>query len=157
MNGMERAVTDFVIESNLIEGIHGATEAQVQAHIRFFALPEITIGDLERLVEILAAAPLRSMPGMNVRVGSHRPAPGGPEIVRLLDELLEVANAALGERTTFELHVRYETLHPFLDGNGRSGRALWAWMNLRAGRDPFVRRFLHQWYYDSLNALQASR
>ena len=44
----------------------------------------------------------------------------------------------------------YEMLHPFMDGNGRSGRALWAWMMLRLGQDPFALLFLHRFYYQTL-------
>jgi Fic family protein len=36
------------------------------------------------------------------------------------------------------LHWGYEMLHPFADGNGRSGRALALYMMLYAGLDPFM-------------------
>lgn len=37
-----------------------------------------------------------------------------------------------------------------MDGNGRSGRAIWAWMRLKENRDPFQLGFLHSFYYESL-------
>ncbi len=46
--------------------------------------------------------------------------------------------------------VRYELLHPFSVGNGRSGRTLWAWCMLRRGDDPFTLPFLHRFYYQTL-------
>jgi len=48
-------------------------------------------------------------------------------------------------------HFFLDTIHPFIDGNGRSGRVLWAWQEQRAGRDPFALSFLQRWYYDSLD------
>jgi Fic family protein len=50
----------------------------------------------------------------------------------------------------WKCHVRFETLHPFLDGIGRTGRAIWVWQMQRIGRDPFALPFLHRAYYQSL-------
>jgi hypothetical protein len=47
-----------------------------------------------------------------------------------------------------EAHVRYETLHPFTDGNGRTGRALWYWMMVGSSRADLG--FLHAFYYQTL-------
>ena len=114
----------------------------MDAHLAFLALPKVSIQGLQELVSALEpGAVLRDRPGLNVRVGSHFPPPGGPEIRAALERLL-AANLGAWER-----HVEYETLHPFTDGNGRSGRALW----LYDMGDRVPLGFLHTFYYQSLS------
>ena len=61
-----------------------------------------------------------------VRVGSHYPPPAD-EVSGLMFELLEWWNtqsAALSPvLSSAILHYRFEAIHPFADGNGRTGRA----------------------------------
>ncbi|HEX6621814.1 MAG TPA: Fic family protein [Solirubrobacteraceae bacterium] len=143
----------FVAESNRIEGINRLpTQTEIDAHAELLALPAIDVPDLERFVQVVARAPLRERPGQNVRVGPHTPPAGGPHIRVKLDELLH--RIRLAELTPMRGHVEYETLHPFMDGNGRSGRALWAWQTQRDGRDPLAIGFLHAFYYQALNGLR---
>lgn len=148
---LRATVARFVKDSNRIEGIVGRCPfpAEIEAHRTLWARPVVTVPHLEEFVTTVAAAPLRDRKGMNVRVGAHVPPPGHPRLRPVLTTLLGEIDA--GKLTPFEAHVAYEALHPFMDGNGRSGRALWAWHMLRDGLDPFALGFLHSYYYQSLD------
>lgn len=140
---------EFVRESNRIENIvREPTIAEMGAHERLLSRRALDVVAVEEFVRVVADAPLRRAPGQDVTVGGYRPHPGGPEIEEALSYLLDDIN--LGEITPWEGHLRYERLHPFLDGNGRSGRAIWAWHMRKEGRDPFVLSFLRSYYYATL-------
>lgn len=144
---------DFVRESNRIEGITRApTKAEVMQTEVFLALRRPTVLDLESLVQVYQPdARLRSLPHLNVRVGHHIAPPGGPEVERDLRLLLD----RLPAEDPWRLHVAYETLHPFTDGNGRSGRALWAWQMIRRSEYGLGLGFLHRFYYQTLERSRA--
>lgn len=144
----------FLEESNRIEGIRRPVSSnELNAFTRFMSLSIVRVSDLAELVRVFQpGAVLRDRWGLNVRVGNHVPPPGGPEIYSELAALLpSISQSAIRDhsrtsRMAFKVHLQYETLHPFTDCNGRSGRALWAWMyrDLSLG-------FLHRWYYQSLD------
>ena len=154
---MSFSLLDFVRESNRIEGIHREpTEGEVQAHWWLCDRAVLTIPDLQEFVRAVQPdAVLRDRDNLNVRVGRHVAPQGGERVVARLTELLLNAHPApliispFDADDAYQTHQAYEHLHPFTDGNGRSGRAVWLWMMGGIGRAPLG--FLHHWYYQSLN------
>ena len=140
------SLTDFVIESNRIEGIERTTTKQVTATAKFLTLPRLTIDALLELVSVYQpGAQPRFTRGLNVQIGNYFPSVGGPLVKARLQSLLE---NIIPCRDAYEMHVEYEHLHPFTDGNGRSGRVVWLWR--MGGIDAAPLGFLHHFYYQAL-------
>ena len=154
----------FQLESNKIEGIESTNNSEINALTLFLGLPKINISDLVDYVKVIQPnARARFVEGLDVKIYTSKPfakgldnineyfpPPGGPEIHWSLQKILDKVNP-LHTNHPYEIHQEYEALHPFTDGNGRSGRALWAWHMLHV-YGPYVLNigFLHKWYYQSL-------
>lgn len=123
-------IREFVLHSNAIEGIQSTSGGELEATLEFLQKEIVYIEDLTKLVSVYAPGNvLHDRPGLNVRVGSYHAPPGGPQIAERLEKILfEPPHPSLDPvQQVWEIHVAYEMLHPFTDGNGRSCRALWAW------------------------------
>jgi hypothetical protein len=139
---------DFVRESNRIEGIlRDPTSDEIRAHVTFINRVFPKTEHLEAFVGVIAPGHrLRDRYGLDVRVGDHIAPRGCPEIRVALDTLMERVAKGVNAYNPWQAHLDYETLHPFTDGNGRSGRALWLWQMQTA---PLG--FLHSFYYQTLS------
>ena len=136
---------DFIAESNRIEDIEGVSDSDTLAHAALLVAGSIDVEALALFVTAIQPdAVLRDHEGLNVIVGNHRPPAGGPRIRQELERLL----ADMTRYAPYQFHQWYETLHPFTDGNGRSGRALW--LKMMGGIEKVPLGFLHSWYYQSL-------
>ena len=138
------SIKDFVRESNKIEGLlHEPTSAELDVHEWFRALNKPSVGDLSKFVSIVQqGALLRNKAGMGVRVGRYFPPEGGKQIEVWLTKLLNL------DCNPYQRHVEYQLLHPFTDGNGRSGRVLW--LHDMGGVEEAPLGFLHTFYYQTL-------
>lgn len=145
---MIEGFVEFVTESNRIEGIERSpSKVELDATFAFVNLHEITLSDIKALVATLEpGAVIRDQVGMDIHIGNYFPPIGGPDIPDKLQDIVDV----LEFRDAYYTHLGYEKLHPFTDGNGRSGRAIWLW---QMGVDEVVLRkgFLHMFYYQVLS------
>jgi Fic family protein len=86
-----------------------------------------------------------------VRVGRYVP-PAPEEVSGLMFELLQWWNKPAGELSpvlsSAIVHYRFESIHPFADGNGRTGRALALWELYRRGFDTHHIFSVDEYYWE---------
>ncbi len=143
----------FAEESNKIEGIYHTTPEHVEALEALVFGESCYVKDIINYVNVIQPdAQLREHPTLNVRVGAHVAPQGGPQIRENLSDIIMLSEYE--GHDPYTIHQMYENLHPFTDGNGRSGRALWARQMVHIGRSFWDLGFLHTWYYQSLAGQQ---
>jgi len=96
-----------------------------------------------------------------VRVGSHI-APNPNEVIKMLEEMLTEYNASAGSgniiKRIAKLHLTFEFIHPFIDGNGRIGRVLNNYMLMREGYVPINIRFANrEMYYEAFREFEEKK
>jgi Fic family protein len=94
-----------------------------------------------------------------VRVGRHFP-PAAADVSGLMFELLEWWNRNSVKLSpvlsSAILHYQFEYIHPFADGNGRTGRALALWELYRRGFDSHHIFSVDEYYWEDRPAYYAA-
>ena len=129
----------------------------------------ITAADVCRLHRIIAGDVMdQGKAGVyrdvELRVGPYLPPPAN-KVSALMAELLDGWNARSDELSPVisqaVIHYRFEAIHPFADGNGRTGRALALWELYRRGFDSHHIFSVDEFYWEDrpryYRALQAVR
>lgn len=142
-------------ESNLIEGIDDPAEVDqsLKAWAYLLGQDQLThevVCETQRLIcwnqKDLRGdqkGHYRSVSRVNVRVGNYV-APDWHEVDDLMADWLDEHE----QLSPWLNHVQFESIHPFADGNGRTGRALYWWQQVRAGEKPrlFKAAQRHKYY-----------
>jgi len=86
-------------------------------------------------------------------LGAVHIPPNPIKIANLMQELVsDYNNNAKGIKEIATFHVAFERIHPFIDGNGRTGRLLANLELMKQGYPPIDIKFAtRKEYYDSLN------
>ncbi|AFM11221.1 Fic family protein [Turneriella parva] len=94
-----------------------------------------------------------------VRVGDYMP-PAPQDVSGLMFELLDWWNTRSRELSPILssaiLHYRFESIHPFADGNGRTGRSLALWELFRRGFDTHHIFSVDEYYWSDRPAYYAA-
>lgn len=155
----------FLKESYAIEGIHNRVPMQdILAALDFMKNPATNVErlatELCNWVDLIQPfCVLRTLTGQDVQVGNHVAPPGGGQIRLSFEQLIDATQQSQEEEglvvSVFEVHRRYQNLHPFTDGNGRSGRLLALrhayFQDKRTYEMMTTLGWLHTWYYLSLS------
>lgn len=146
---------ELIIQSNAIEGIDDPAEITQSLSAWDYLFKNKTnlnhhvVQQVQKRITL--NQPLRSdqkgyyrdQSQTNVRVGSYRPPDFG-EVPLRMQTWLEMYPM----RTAWESHVDFERIHPFVDGNGRTGRMLMWWIEIKLfDREPTMIRYTDRWSY----------
>jgi Fic family protein len=138
----EREVTNYFAGLRYVEKQAKLTTVR---HEHLFELHRILAGDVMDQGE---AGTYRSI---SVQVGKHFP-PSPDDVSPLMFELLEWWNkdapALSPILSSAILHYQFENIHPFADGNGRTGRALALWELYRRGYDTHHIFSIDEYYWE---------
>jgi len=146
---------DFLNESNKIESVYDAESLCEAAEAWIFLKNQNKLA-LSIIKEIHQRLMKSHLDGKEL--GKFRAIPvyiGGreaPNIYTIRPDLekwlLDVNQRNKTEQQIKEYHVEYERIHPFIDGNGRTGRMFMNWERLRAGMkiDVITEEYKHEYY-----------
>ncbi len=152
---------EFIRESNLVEGIDNAAEDEQSWQAWQWlknqeVLSQTVMLELHRRIMINQLGNIAGhFRNVQVYVGNHV-RPSGEvmrgELYGWGIDMLE----RFDQFTAREMHVRFEKIHPFIDGNGRTGRMFMWWHELKRGEDPTMirsneadRHYYYQWFREN--------
>jgi len=125
----------------------------IEKNVRKKTITHEDILELHRIVagKVMDQGEAGRYRSIRVRVGPYVPPPP-EEVSGLMFELLDWWNRRTAELSpvlsSAILHYRFEAIHPFADGNGRTGRALALWELYRRGFDTHHIFSIDEFYWD---------
>ncbi len=133
----------------------------IEKHARKPSIGHDDIFDLHRILagDVMEQGEAGIYRMIGVRVGAYLP-PHPDDVSGLMFDLLEWWSGRAGELSpvisSAILHYRFEAIHPFADGNGRTGRALALWELYRRGFDTHHIFSVDEYFWEDRPAYYAA-
>lgn len=133
----------------------------VEKHARKKAIRHDDIFDLHRILagEVMDQGEAGRYRTIAVRVGRYVP-PAPEDVSGMMFEMLDWWNKRSADLSpvlsSAILHYRFEAIHPFADGNGRTGRALALWELYRRGFDTHHIFSVDEFYWEDRSRYYAA-
>lgn len=126
----------------------------VEKHAKKTTIRHEDIFDLHRLLaaKVMDQGEAGRYRTIAVRVGKHVPPPArdvSPQMFELLGWWNQKAASLSPVLSSAILHYQFEWIHPFADGNGRTGRALALWELYRRGFDSHHIFSVDEYYWEN--------
>lgn len=141
-------IATFLTESNKIEGIYDdqSFEDSGEAYFYIMGKKTLTVKDVLKTHKMLMKHQDHEERDKGhfrrcaVYIGRHEGKPW-PLVPEMVQEWVDRVNMVMDipydkedhETMSRSLHVQYEDIHPFIDGNGRTGRLFMNWYRLKTG------------------------
>lgn len=159
----KRKIKQLIHESNLIEGIDDPKEDKQSLHTWYWLtdygkIDLYVIRKIQKMITINQSLPpnargyFRGEAGnnINVTVGNHVP-PNYFMVPGQMDNWM----LDLKEEESKWMHAMFERIHPFYDGNGRTGRMIMWFDQVQRGEEPWlIKNAEKQDYYNWLQECQ---
>ena len=155
--GAVMRIPQWIKESNLIEGVFSSLEDR-RSYMAWLWLKKqetVTLDVLLKLHKKIMRVHLGKEAGhlrvCNVRVG-NRTCPHYENVPGLVSDWLshDLKKKSFDDILEYNIkqsHIRFEKIHPFIDGNGRTGRMIMNWQRVKNGLEPLCIRLAEVFEY----------
>lgn len=138
---------EHILQSNMIENVSGTREIATSLFawkylVTCNTVSKQTILNVHAMImnNLLPCSSIGTWRKLNVLINGST---NNPPHFLLIEELMELwvkDFQSYQDLNPLSTHVQFENIHPFVDGNGRVGRMLMWWHEVKLGEEPTLIR-----------------